>query len=129
MIKLFDRPYLAVSNLIVQTYEGLSYVFPSPLSVEATIENEDKNIKNQLIFRFSNYNESLLVLPYTFSLFMYLLTPLYTIDTMYFRVLKKITSAPEVNGYKGIYEFSNFNTDDLIINEGTEEIYDCFNKI
>lgn len=126
MIKLFDESYLAVSNLIVKTYDGESYVFLSPLSIHATIENEARNTKNEITFKFLNYHESPLILEYTFSCFFFLLTPYYKINTMYFGVLQRQNIQAESSGYKATYIFNNEN---LISNIGLTEIYDDFKKV
>lgn len=126
MIKLFDERYLAISNLVVKTYDGQSYVFPSPLTVYATIENENKNTKNEITFKFQSFSESPLILEYTFSCFFYLLTPYYKINTMYFGVLQKENVQQEHTGYKATYSFNN---ESLVANIGNTEIYDEFKKI
>jgi len=125
-IKVFDKTYKSCSNLFVDTYIGEEFCFPSPISIFATIENEPKNIQNKLEVVFSSYNESILTLDYTFSLFFFLLNFEYKIETFHFPVLMKQESSPETYGYKGIY---TFNSAELLTNQGTTEIYDQYLKV
>lgn len=125
-IQLFDKPYKSCSNLFVDTYTGEEYCFPSPFFISATIENETKKTTNKLELGFVSFNESPLILDYSFSLFFFVLNFEYKIESFYFPVLMKQESNPESFGYKGIY---TFNSQDVISNIGNTEIYDDYIKI
>lgn len=126
MLQVFDKRYKAVSNLFINTYEGFEYIFPSPLSIEATIDNEIEKTKSEIIFIFSNFYDSPLVLDYYFNCFMYLLKYDYKIDTLYIRDLIHKQDNSETNGHKVIY---GFLTENLTLNLGETEIYDKFKKL
>ena len=54
MIQIFDKKYKAISNIFVTTYDDNKYVFPSPMSIEMTIANEEKNQNRDFIWIVSN---------------------------------------------------------------------------
>lgn len=125
MIELFDKRYYAISNLFISDYEGKEYVFPSPLSFIATMENEAKQLKNRIEIIFSNFYDSPLILPYSFDLFFYLLTFEYTIHTFKGVDLLVIDKSSDTRGHKGTYSFIN---DRITLNIGDTEIYDDYKK-
>jgi hypothetical protein len=126
MIHVFDKHYKAISNIFVETHEGHKYTYPAPIDIYATIEDERKNLKNMIEFRVSSYLDSILPLTYNFSIFTYLLTFDYTIDTLYIASLMKTNTSSESYGYKGTFSFSN---DNVMMNIGKTEIYDEYDKI
>lgn len=125
MIELFNKKYKASSNIFVNTVENDKYTYPAPIGVYATIEDEQKNLKNQVKFKFSSYYDSLLTIDFHFSAFMYLLTYDYHIETVYIEGLEKEEITTEINGYGGVYNFMNSN---VLLNIGEEEIYDDYKK-
>lgn len=125
-IELFDKPYKSCSNLIIDTYTGEEYCFPSPFSISATIENDTKNTSSKIEFGFKSFSESPLILDYTFSLLLFVLNFEYKIESFYFPVLMKQESSPESYGYKGVYTFIS---KDIISNIGNTEIYDDYLKV
>lgn len=125
MIQVFDKRYKSISNLFISTYEGFEYVFPSPQSCSATMGKEVENTNNEIVFVFSNYYDSPLVVDYYFDCFFYLLTYEYTLDTVYLKNLLHSSDMSETNGHKAIY---NFISDDLTLNLGEQEIYDDYQR-
>lgn len=128
---IFDKKYKCISNLFVEkdnsnTTKCINFVYPYPLEVYGTIENEEKNTKNNLDLTFSSYYDSILIIDSYFSLFFYLLDFDYTITTMYFRNIIKNKSNSEINGYKGSYNFTN---DNIILNISEDEVENEYNKI
>lgn len=125
MIEVFNTKYKAVSNIYVHTIEDEKYTYPAPLYVYATIEDEQKNLKNQVKFRFSSYYDSILTIDFHFSAFMYLLTYDYHIVTLYIEGLEKEEITSEVSGHGGVYNFMNTN---VLLNLGEDELYDRYKK-
>lgn len=125
MIEIFGKKYRAASNIFVETIEDSDLVYPSPLSLCATIEDEQKHLKNELKFKFSSYYDSILVLDFQFSIFMYLLSYDYRIETLYIDKIEKKEVNNEMGGYGGTYSFDNM---DVLINFGEDEIYDRYKK-
>lgn len=125
MLEVFNKRYRACSNIFVQTLEGDKYTFPAPLSLYGTIEDVQKDLKNEIKFTFSSYYNSLLILDFQFSIFMYLLSFDYHIDTIYIEGLEKEDIISEVQGYSGVYNFMNTN---ILVNMGADEIYDQYKK-
>lgn len=125
MIDIFNKKYKACSNIFVHTLEDARYTYPAPLSVYATIKDEQKNLKTQIKFKFASYYDSILTLDFHFSAFMYLLSHEYRIETLYIARLEKEEITTESSGYGGIY---NFNDIDVVFNIGEAEIYDRYKK-
>ena len=115
---------VSISNLFVRTYEQEDFCFPAPIVVHATIEKESEDTLNELEMTFSSYLDSILIFDTPFSLFFYLLTNEYKIETIFFRVVRKKKTEQEISGYKGIFEFNS--GDDLIMNIGEIDIYDDY---
>ena len=126
MIQIFDKKYKAISNIFVTTYDDNKYVFPSPMSIEMTIANEERNQKDRLVAVFNNYYESILVLDNYFSCFFYLLNFEFRIETMIIPVLQKLEDGHDMHGYKGIYTFQSEN---ISINIGKDEIYESYKRL
>ncbi|MGL5923681.1 hypothetical protein [Chroococcidiopsis sp.] len=122
MIDIFSKRYLAVSNAFVTTIEGDVFVYPAPLSVHGTIEDESKSTKSRFEFHVSSYTDSFLALNSPHSIFLYLLSMEYTIDTLYIQYLRKEEVRQEVGGYKGIYDYVN---QDVAMNMSIEEVSDA----
>jgi hypothetical protein len=125
MIEVFESKYRAVSPVYVNTIEGYEWVYPSPLSLCVTIEDEQRQTKNEATFTFSNYYDSILVINFQFSIFMYLLSFDYHIDTLCIEGLEKKEDRNEANGYGGVYSFMNTL---VLLNKGEEEVYDDYLK-
>ena len=125
MIEVFNKKYKACSNIFVHTLEDEKFTFPAPLALYATIEDVQKDLKNEIKFTFSSYYNSLLILDFQFSVFMYLLSYDYHIDTIYIEGLEKEDVISEVQGYSAIYNFMNTN---ILVNMGADEIYDDYKK-
>jgi len=126
MITVFNKNYKAVSNIFVHTVEDEKFTYPAPLSLCATIEDDAKHLKNQVKFKFASYYDSILVLDFHFSIFVYLLTHDYRLHTLYIAGLEKEEISTELYGYGGTYNFSNVN---VLLNIGEEEIYDQYRQI
>jgi len=125
-IEIFEKKYKAVSNLFTRDIESNDYVFPAPLSIYGTIENETKNTKNILEFKFNSYYDSILIIDNYFQLFFYLLDFEYKLGTVLVENIIKTESNTDMYGYKGKYSFMEGN---ILLNIGTEEIYDDYCKI
>lgn len=125
MLILFDKKYKACSNLFVHTVEDEKFVYPAPLSIYASIEDEQRQLKNQIRFKFNSYYDSILTLDFHFSVFMYLLTYEYRMETILIEGLQKEELVSESNGYGGIYNFMNTS---VLLNIGEQEIYDDYKK-
>lgn len=125
MIKLFNKTYKAISNLYITTIEEEEFVYPFPLSVMATMENESENTKNEIEFRFSSYFDSILTLDYSFHLTCFLFTPLYVIEVMSVKDLIKTEDMMDTYGYKGKFSFQDGS---LGMNILQTDIYDRYKK-
>lgn len=126
MIDIFRKRYKACSNLFVNTLENENLVFPSPISLCAIIEDEQKSLVNELELKVTSYEDSPLTLNVSFSLFFYLLTFDYKMESFYVDNLTKASSNQEMDGYKGLYRFVNT---DVAMNIGLDEIYARYMKI
>lgn len=125
MIELFNRKYKAVSNLFVRTIEEDNFVYPAPLSVYGTLENNDKNLNNEIEFRFSSYYDSILTLDYNFCLTLFLLTPYYIIEVISIEDIIKKEDSLDTYGYKGKFSFQDGS---LTMNILETDIYDLYKK-
>jgi hypothetical protein len=126
MITVFSKRYKAVSNLFVTNIEGENLVFPSPISIRAIIEDEQKNLANELEIKVKSYEDSMLILNGNFSLFFYLLTYTFNIECFYVANLTKDSTNQDVDGFRGLYKFVNT---DVSMNIGTDEIYDKYIRV
>lgn len=126
MIDIFNKKYKAISNIFVKTIEDDDFVFPSPISVYAIIEDEQKNLINKIDFKFSSYQDSILTLDVYFSIFAYLLTFDYKIEILHIANLTKESVQQDMHGYKGTYKYLN---EDVSMNIGLDEIYDLYRKV
>ena len=125
-IKLFDKKYLACSNLFITTHENEDYVLPYPLHIHATIESEAKNTQNRIEFKFSSFYDSILIFTGYIDLFLYLLDFEYKVTTLYIGQLNMEESSQDMYGYKATYSFFN---SDLILNLTERDYYDDYSKI
>lgn len=126
MLELFDKRYKAISNVFVETYTGEKYIFPAPIYIYGTIENETKNLKNRLEIRYDSFWDSLFILDYHFSFFAYLLTFEYRLETILIQNLIKKECSSDAYGYKGSFQFLN---EDVILNISDDEVYDQYKQI
>lgn len=125
-INIFDKKYKACSNIFTETVEQNNYIFPYPTYIYATIENESKNTRNLIEFKFSSFYDSILILDGYFDIFFYLLDFDYKITTLHIKNILLESSNQDMYGYKGSYLFSNGN---LILNVTEDNYYDDYCKI
>jgi hypothetical protein len=128
MLKLFNKQYKAISNLLVTTIEEEHLVYPYPLSAIGTTYNESDNTQNQIEFRFSNYFDSILTLDYSFNLTFFLFTPLYRLEIMTVEQIVKAEDMADSYGYKGIFKFQDGALRMNIMAEDTYDKYKLFEK-
>jgi hypothetical protein len=125
MLRLFNKNYKAISNLMVTTIEEETFVYPYPLSAIGTTYNEAENTQNQIEFRFSSYFDSILTLDYNFNLTFFLFTPLYRMEIMTVESILKSEDMADSYGYKGIFKFQDGA---LRMNMMSTDIYDKYKK-
>jgi hypothetical protein len=125
MLRLFNKEYKSISNLFVRTIEEEDFVYPFPLSLEATMENESQNTKNEIEIRFGSYFDSILTLDYRFQLTFFLLTPYYNIEVVSFSELVKLEDMLDTYGYKGKFGFQD---GDISMNLLDTDIYPGYKK-
>ena len=124
-LDIFNKRYKACSNLFVKTIENKDYIFPSPLHIYATIEDENKNTRNLIEFKFDSFYDSILILNGYFDIFLCLLDFEYKITTLYIESIINTSTSSEGYGYKGSYLFSNEN---LVLNITEKDFYNDFTK-
>lgn len=125
MIDIFGKKYKAISNLFIHTVEDEHHVFPAPLSMLATLDNNDKNTTNQLELRFSSYFDSVLPLDFSFRFTCFLLTPYYSIEVLSIEDLVKKEDIIDTYGYKATFGFQDGA---ISMNLMGTDIYDKFKK-
>lgn len=131
MLNIFDKSYKACSNLMIEDIEGNKYTYPSPLEIHATIENESKNTKNEISFKFTSYYDSIIVIKSYFKLFFIALDFEFGLTSFYFKSIIQKENSNDTNGHKVTYIFNN---DDLILNittnlDNNNNIYNEYTKI
>jgi hypothetical protein len=129
MLNIFDKSYKACSNLIIEDIEGNKYIYPSPLEIHATIENESKNTKNEISFKFTSYYDSIIVIKSYFKLFFITLDFEFGLTSFYFKSIIQKENSNDMSGHKVMYIFNN---DDLILNIANNldnNIYNEYTKI
>lgn len=122
MLEVLNKRYKAISNLFVHTLEDEHHVYPAPISVYVSIEDENKDIKNTVKLGFTSFHDSVLPITY-FSLFFYLLSYEYKIETFYVEGLEKVETSTDLHGYTGTYKFVEGS---ILLNLGEEELYDKY---
>lgn len=129
MIYVFNEYFKACSNIFITNIEEETSVFPSPLSLNISTDNDNSENSNKqtiLEIKVNSYLDSFLPLNKNFSFFVYLLNQEYIIKTIYIGNLIKESVNQEIGGYKGRYRFT---TDSVAMNIGLNNVYDKYVKV